>query len=94
MTANMAVPPTTRSGSSMPVRSCRATSAAALASNARTSPVSRRAVTSRAAASPATTRPRSAARAAATWKYMAMPARNPAAHPAVTVAVAAASDAQ
>jgi len=52
---------------------------------ASTSPVSSRAATMVRAGIPATTSRRSVSRAAATWKYIATPARNPAAHPAVAV---------
>ena len=72
----------------MPVRSASATRATALASTARASPVSSRAATRRVAGRPAMTSRRSASRAAETWKYMATPARNPAAHPAVVVSTA------
>lgn len=71
----------------MPVRSCRAMRAAALAKAARAAPVSMRAVTSWARDSPDRTSRRSVSRADETWKYIAMAARKPAAQPAVTVAM-------
>ena len=81
----MTVPAMARPGLSIPVRSASATSAVVPARAASPSPADSRAATSRRAGRPARTRARSASRAAATWKYIAIPARNPAAHPALAV---------
>jgi len=69
----------------MPVRTANASRAAAETPAASSRPVTSRAVTSRRAGRPVSTTRRSVARADRVWKYMATPARNAAAQPAVAV---------